>query len=144
MARKPVSRACRLGLLVALLVLLIAAMLLPGSAVAWFYSDSYALGRVLIWLEQSWFPFSRWFHVLMFAGLTVSAWGLFPALRGWQVAGILLGVGVAGELVQIPVPGRTASVSDLMDDVLGIAIGLAVAAVVEYCFRRYQQRKKIS
>ena len=110
--------------------LLLSAMLLPGSAVAWFYSDATAPGRWLVRLEQTAFPFSRWFHLLIFAWLTVCLCALFPRLRYWQVTAILLGLAVAGELVQIPVPGRTAGVGDLVDDLLGIGLGLAVVAVV--------------
>ena len=79
----------------------------------------------LIGLDQTAFPFSRWFHMLVFAWLTVCLCALFPRLRYWQVTAILLGLAVAGELVQIPVPGRTAGVGDLVDDLLGIGLGLA-------------------
>ena len=68
--------------------------------------------------------------MLVFAWLTVCLCALFPRLRYWQVTAILLGLAVAGELVQIPVPGRTAGVGDLVDDLLGIGLGLAVVAVV--------------
>mgnify|MGYP003583625286 FL=1 len=124
------ARRWLIVLLVAGVVLMFTAMLLPGAALAWFYNDAHALGRVLIGLDQTAFPFSRWFHMLVFAWLTVCLCALFPRLRYWQVTAILLGLAVAGELVQIPVPGRTAGVGDLVDDLLGIGLGLAVVAVV--------------
>ena len=65
--------------------LLLSAMLLPGSAVAWFYSDATAPGRWLVRLEQTAFPFSRWFHVAMFAWLALCLCRLFPRQPRWHL-----------------------------------------------------------
>ena len=116
--------------------LLLSAMLLPGSAVAWFYSDATAPGRWLVRLEQTAFPFSRWFHVAMFAWLALCLCRLFPRQPRWRLAALLLGLAVFGELLQVPVPGRTAGVGDVLDDLFGIGIGLGVDAL----WRRHRRR----
>lgn len=124
--------------------LLLAGMLLPGSAVSWLHGGDHLLGRLLRGVDPASIWISRWFHVLMFAWLVVCLCGLFPRLRGWQVAAILLGLGVVGELAQIPVPGRTAGVGDLMDDVLGIAVGLATVVAARRYRKARQQRRNIA
>jgi hypothetical protein len=120
------SRRWLLLLTFVTLIVLGTALLLPGSALEWFYNDRHAPGRLLILLESTAFPFSRWFHVVVFAWLVLCLRWLYPRLRGWQVAGVLLAGAVLGELVQIPVPGRQASLPDIGDDLLGVAIGLAL------------------
>ncbi|MFT3755229.1 MAG: VanZ family protein [Pseudoxanthomonas sp.] len=128
--RKSASRKWWLALLAASMAVLVVAMLLPGPTLEWFYSPSHALGRLLGRLEQTAFPFSRWFHMLMFAWLAACLWGVFPRLRGWQVAGVLLALAVMGELAQIPVPGRNPAWEDLADDLLGIVVGVLLAAAL--------------
>lgn len=125
-------------------VLLLVGLLLHGSVLSWFQSDAHWLGRALTGLERTAFPPSRWFHLLVFAWLTVSAWALYPRLRWWQVTGLLLGLAIAGELMQIPVPGRESNIVDIGDNLLGIAIGLVATAILRVCLRWHQQRKKIS
>ena len=120
--------------------LLLSAMLLPGSAVAWFYSDATAPGRWLVRLEQTAFPFSRWFHVAMFAWLALCLCRLFPRQPRWRLAALLLGLAVFGELLQVPVPGRTAGVGDVLDDLVGIGIGLGVDALWRWRRRRHLRR----
>ena len=120
--------------------LLLSAMLLPGSAVAWFYSDATAPGRWLVRLEQTAFPFSRWFHVAMFAWLALCLCRLFPRQPRWRLAALLLGLAVFGELLQVPVPGRTAGVGDVLDDLFGIGIGLGVDALWRWRRRRHLRR----
>ena len=115
--------------LVAGVLLLLTGLLMPVPALAWFYDQTHVLGRVLAYLERSAFPFSRWFHLLIFAGLAVCLCALFPRLRLWQAAGLLLALGVAGELVQIPIPGRNPGIVDLVDDLIGIGLGLAIVAL---------------
>ena len=117
------------GLLLGLALLLIA-LVLPSSAIAWFYRDDYWLGRGLISLETTHFPFSRWFHVLIFAWLTMCVRYLFPRLRWWHVGVSMLGIAVVGELLQIPIPGRQAGISDLADDLIGVWLGLMLAALL--------------
>ena len=120
--------------------LLLSAMLLPGSAVAWFYSDATAPGRWMVRLEQTAFPFSRWFHVAMFAWLALCLCRLFPRQPRWRLAALLLGLAVFGELLQVPVPGRTAGVGDVLDDLIGIGIGLGVDALWRWRRRRHLRR----
>ena len=81
--------------------LLLAAMLLPGSAVAWFYSDATALGRWMVRLEQTAFPFSRWFHVAMFAWLALCLCRLFPRPEQ-RCSSSTLPVDSAGRIIYSP------------------------------------------
>ena len=136
MRRRPASREWLMILLTVGLVLLATGMLLPGPALAWFYSPSHALGRLLGRLEHTAFPFSRWFHMLMFAWLATCLRGLFPRLRAWQVVGVLTALAVAGELAQIPVPGRSPGLDDLRDGLLGVVIGLLLAAALRWWMGR--------
>ena len=53
---RAMARRWLIVLLVAGVVLMFTAMLLPGAALAWFYNDAHALGRVLIGLDQTAFP----------------------------------------------------------------------------------------
>ena len=130
----------RLWLYVLVGVALLLSAMLPGSAVAWFYSDATAPGRWLVRLEQTAFPFSRWFHVAMFAWLALCLCRLFPRQPRWRLAALLLGLAVFGELLQVPVPGRTAGVGDVLDDLFGIGIGLGVDALWRWRRRRHLRR----
>jgi VanZ family protein len=52
-----------------------------------------------------------------------------PSRRGWWVvASAMLGLGVLMELLQSYVPGRSASVGDLVADVVGLTAGIWLAA----------------
>lgn len=128
-----------LGVLAGVALLLVA-MLLPGSTLAWFYTDATLPGRWLVHLEQTAFPFSRWFHVLVFAWLAWCLCRLFPRQPRWRLAALLLGLAVFSELLQLPIPGRTAGVGDLLDDLVGIGIGLGVDALGRWRRRRRLRR----
>ena len=124
--------------------LLLVAMLLPGPALAWFYTDTYAPGRWLAYLEHTAFPASRWFHVLVFAWLALCLCRLFPRQPRWHLAALLLGLAIFGELLQVPVPGRTAGVGDVLDDLVGIGIGLGIDALWRWRRRRRLRRPRVA
>ncbi len=68
-------------------------------------------------------------HLATFAVLALLAVGAFPGRRAAIGLG-LLGYGVAIELIQAWVPGRSAEVGDAVADALGIALGMAVAVLL--------------
>lgn len=68
-------------------------------------------------------------HVLGFAVLAMSARMAFPHGRlRWQLPA-MLALGAAIELAQNLLPGRTGSVWDMLADMLGVGLGLALAAL---------------
>ena len=66
-------------------------------------------------------------HFGAFALLTVTACVGYTSR--WRVAAALLGYGIFIECVQAFIPERTAEAADVLADAVGIAIGLAVAAI---------------
>lgn len=72
-------------------------------------------------------------HLLAFAVLAVQ-WRLaFPRMRLVGVILGLLGYGVLIELIQLPLPHRSAEGADVLADALGVALGLGVHAVLMRC-----------
>ena len=77
-------------------------------------------------------------HTAAFCALAV-VWRLaFPgnAWRWVQLAAGLMALGVAIEVAQLFVPGRQADAADLLADALGAAVGMLVAAALEWLLRR--------
>lgn len=67
-------------------------------------------------------------HLAAFAALALFARGGWPRARRAVTAGLLLAYGVVLEFAQShPLVGRTASLSDIVADLIGIAIGFALA-----------------
>jgi VanZ family protein len=68
-------------------------------------------------------------HVSAFACLAcVASWSWPPSRQaGWSIALGLTAYGVFIELVQLQLPWREASVADVVADVAGLALGLALA-----------------
>lgn len=73
-------------------------------------------------------------HVLAFATLA-GGLSLFWGFRWWCVAAGLLLYGIGIEVAQSFIPGRFASVWDVVADCVGIALGLLVAAAVKISMR---------
>jgi len=70
-------------------------------------------------------------HLGLFAGLTVVVWlgwGHSPLIR---VVVSLIGLAVMFELGQIWVPNRSAHISDLLANLLGLSCGIAVIAALK-------------
>lgn len=76
-------------------------------------------------------------HVLAFAALAASAALAWPGATV-RIAVALVTYGGLIELVQMLVPGRHASLLDLGADAIGVALGLAAAAIASRA--RGQQR----
>ncbi len=106
------------------LVILLTALLLPSAALAWFYSKDHLLGQILSYLETTPFRFDRDFHVVIFAWLVPCLKWLRPRLHPWQIAVALAALATVGELIQIPIPGRSASLEDFTYDMIGVGSGL--------------------
>lgn len=72
-------------------------------------------------------------HLLAFATLAVVASLSLSMLRRarWVSAG-LLAYGIFIELVQSQIPGRSADAADVLADMVGVALGLAVVALLEH------------
>ena len=77
-------------------------------------------------------------HTSAFCALAIAWRFAFPGkLWRWvQLAAGLLVLGVAIEVAQYFVPGRQADAADLLADALGAAIGMALAATLEWLLRR--------
>lgn len=108
---------------------------LPQPAIAWLR------GQVPLF-AQSWdsldhlLPLFNPLHILLYAWIAVLWRLLAPRWSRWSI--LLLGGTFAGvsETLQMFAPGRTARISDVLNDVAGIVLGLVLAAVVERIGRR--------
>mgnify|MGYP003560506000 CR=1 FL=1 len=111
----------------------IVAVLRPSSVVSWLRSDYYPwIGRPLNWLDDASTPQLDLTHVAMFGAISLLVACLWPRVHAWRIALWLLVLAVATEVVQFWVPGREPMLSDVYDNLLGIALGLAVATPVRW------------
>lgn len=144
MVKQPVSVASRsagvlkplvwllLGLSV---VLVIIAVMLPPEVLLWLRSDFRLFGQPLNWLEMI-SPRVDLTHVILF-GWVGFLWScLWRRSPWWRIALPLVGLAIATELLQFLVPGRTPLISDLYDDLLGVAIGVVLAIPLRGSVRR--------
>ncbi|MBD3241636.1 MAG: hypothetical protein GF331_13685 [Chitinivibrionales bacterium] len=70
-------------------------------------------------------------HFIAYFGLAILAWQVMPNLRLRLLAAVgAVGLGGLLEVVQHFIPGRSASYADAAVNTLGVAVGLAVGAVV--------------
>ena len=106
------------------------AVLLPNTELAalrvrwrWF---SEAISRV----EALW-PAVDMVHVVMFGAVGVLLALAFPAVRYARLLLAIVVLAAASEFVQIWVPGRTASVGEVVLDVVAGALGLLLVAVLK-------------
>jgi VanZ family protein len=69
-------------------------------------------------------------HAAAFATLAMCGYFARRTVQGvvWKLALALMALGAAIEVAQLWVPGRSASVRDLLADAAGVALGLALAA----------------
>ena len=106
----------------------IVAVLLPSDVLAWLRSDYYMwIGRPLNWLDNASTEHLDLTHVALFSGISFLVACLWPRAQVWRIALSLLLLAVATELAQFWVPGREPRLSDVYDNLLGIALGLAIA-----------------
>lgn len=69
-------------------------------------------------------------HALAFASLLVSCRLAWPRQRAWVIVLALLAYGGLIEIVQTQVPGRDGDLLDMFADSVGLALGLAVHALL--------------
>ena len=116
---------------------LIVAVLLPSDVLAWLRSDYYAwIGRPLNWLDDASTENLDLTHVAMFSGISLLVACLWPRAQLWRIALCLMLLAVATEVAQFWVPGRTPKLTDVYDNLLGIALGLAVSIPIRWLRRR--------
>jgi len=72
-----------------------------------------------------WFQIDKLLHFLSWGGLAFLAYPLTD--RAWPAFGLVGLHGALIELIQIPVPGRSGEVLDLVADLLGAAVGVMVS-----------------
>lgn len=114
----------------------IVAVMLPSSVLAWLRSDYYQwIGRPLNWLDNASTEHLDLTHVALFGGVSLLVACLLPRVRVWKIALVLLGLAVATEVAQFWVPGRSPKLGDVYDNLLGIALGLAVATPIRWLCR---------
>ncbi|MEM7431805.1 MAG: VanZ family protein [Pseudomonadota bacterium] len=101
-----------------LLAAVFAATLMP---MVWFWEER---RQLLSWL----FDADKWLHTIVFAFLALWFSGQYAKRDYWRIGLWLSVFGVAIELCQRMVAHRTAEWADLAADVVGIVIGLAIAA----------------
>lgn len=115
------------------LVCTVVILLVPGDSVA------HAKERIASWLPfavaieaaDATANFDKLVHASLFAvlgWLAARSW-VDAGSRSWAVAGLLL-LGVATELLQTLVPGRSASIGDWLADAIGLACGFWMALKV--------------
>lgn len=104
-------------------------MLLPASAIGWLRTRLPLLTQFWDGLNAS-FPMLNPLHVLWYAWIVLAWWIL--ATRTWRWRGIffLICLSVLGEILQQLVPGRNARMADVFNDLLGVAIGIAMGALL--------------
>ena len=117
------------GLLAAAIGVVVVAVLLPNTWMAelrvqwrWF---SEAINRV----EALW-PAVDMVHVVMFGAVGVLLALAYPAARPVRLLLAIVVLATVSELVQLWVPGRTASVGEAMLDVAAAGVGLLLVALV--------------
>lgn len=90
--------------------------------------------------------YSMWLHIIGYMGLAiVLAYATAHiALPRWQVLGavfvVVMACGMAVEVVQYFLPGRTFSVMDMLVNAVGAAIGLFIWAILERSVQFYRVR----
>ena len=132
-----VARVLRWLLLVAGVAAVMVAVMLPSDVLSWLRSDYYLwFGRPLNWLDNASTPQLDLTHVAMFSGVSLLVACLWPRVQVWRIALCLMLLAVATELAQFWVPGRTPKLTDVYDNLLGIALGVAVATPVRWLRRR--------
>jgi glycopeptide antibiotics resistance protein len=127
-------RACHKCVLRAVLLvalgIVVAAMVIPASAVAALFTQFGSLRRFTNFLDTVG-PAIELDHVLAFAALGLVAYFAWRC-RTWQAAVGFGSIAVAIELVQLWIPGRDAAVSHALLDTVGGVIGFSLARALSY------------
>lgn len=120
-----------LAVLAVVAAALVTGTMLPSEWVRWLRRDLGALSQVLSWLDHA-IPGLNLVHVLLFALLTLFLRWAFPRLRAWQVGLLALALATLTEVLQMLIPGRHPRVSDVLHDLLGVAMGLLLLKLLKW------------
>lgn len=104
------------------IVLLLAVLLAAITPAVWFWPDRIQMAS---WLGT----FDKWMHAVTFAVLAIWFAGQFRPRSYWRIGTGLLGFGLLIEICQRMVSYRTAEWLDVVADVTGIIVGLAIATL---------------
>ncbi|MDO8864156.1 VanZ family protein [Haliea sp. E1-2-M8] len=129
-------------LLAGLLLLLLMAgamMLVPNFTLAWVRSEIPWLSHLISRVEMLW-PDVNTVHVLAFAVLGLLTRLALPRSRLSLIILAYLTFSVVAELLQFYIPGRTPMVTDVRDNMVGVALGLVAASVLCWVVRRVSRR----
>ena len=81
-------------------------------------------------IPQSWSATDKWLHGLTFMLLALWYTGQYAPESYWRIAVGLSAYGALIEIGQSMIPYRSAEWGDLVADIAGIAVGLAIAMVL--------------
>lgn len=141
----PEWRAATLAFAVLLVILAVG---LTPDGVRWIRTEVPLANFGLGWLELKSVALNAPHVVLFFAVGLVVACALLPRASLWRVglAGLLLlaVIAVASEALQLGVPGRTARLVDIRDDLVGGAVGLVLGLCLRAVWRWWHNRKTSS
>lgn len=101
-------------------------------------ASAFALWRALIPGDDTvgLIPWDKAKHFIVFYGLTFLATIALPRSRPWKIGVVLLGFGVAIEILQgLPMVGRDADVFDIVADTLGIGFYFGPIIVTQWMNR---------
>jgi len=118
----------RVILLVSLIAVFVGTVA-PQSAIAWMRVQVPLFA--LIWDSlDALLPWFNPLHIILYAWVAVLVRVMTPRWSSWLI--VLLGsvFAAVSETLQLLAPGRTARLSDVFNDLLGIAIGLILVAMI--------------
>lgn len=114
-------------------------MLLPGDVVGDVRTHWPLLAQLWDGLNAI-FPSLNPLHVLWYAWLAMLWWWLSAHAFRWPGVMAIIVLSGVGECLQMLVPGRNARVADVLNDVIGIVLGIGLAVML----RRVLVRKNRS
>ncbi len=123
-ARTPLLPALRWWICGVLFLLVVVAVTLPTQTLAVLRQDFDVFGIPLLWLDNvsASLPLDLT-HVALFSLVGFAMAILWPRARWWQLAMPLVLLSVGSELLQFWVPGREPRIGDVVDDLIGAALG---------------------
>ena len=129
--------AIRWWLCGACVLLVVIAVILPTSALSWLRSDYQIIGVPLLWLDNASESFALDLtHVALFGLVALVMATLWPRTHWWRIGSALLMLAVGSELLQLLVPGREPRVGDVVDDLIGAAIGCLLSLPLRWWLTR--------
>lgn len=143
--RRMTIHAARSRLSVAWIVLVLSALaivsgtLAPATAIGWLRETVPYFAALWDWLDASlpgWNPL----HVILYAWLALLWWWLASGRLFWRGLLWMAGFSALSELLQRLVPGRSARLSDVLNDLLGIALGCVLALLLHRLQRGANRR----